>query len=142
MACLIPVSIYIHVFILHYVLAQLCPTLCDPATVAHQAPLSMVFPRQEYWSKLPLTPPRDLPNTGIKSTSPALAGGFFTTEPPGKPSHTTENTIFKCYYFSLSLAPLQRYRHCTQDVFPSSELKAWSSNCRVPGIVDTQMCAD
>ena len=54
--------------------------------VACQAPLSMGFPRQEYWSGLPFSPPGDLCNLGIKPTSPALAGGFFTTEPPGKPN--------------------------------------------------------
>ena len=61
------------------------PTLCDPWTVAHQAPLSMEFSRQEYWSGLPFPPPGYLPNPGIKSVSPELAGRFFTTELPGKP---------------------------------------------------------
>ena len=49
----------------------------------------MGFYRQEYWSGLPFPPPRDLPDAGIDPASPmspALAGGFFTTEPPGKPS--------------------------------------------------------
>ena len=55
-----------------------------PWTVAHQAPLSMAFPRQEYWSGLPFPPPGDLPDPGIEPASPALAGRFFTTEPPGK----------------------------------------------------------
>src|SRR5574339_184352 len=53
-----------------------------PGTVTHQAPLSMGFSRQEYWSGLPCPPPRDLPGPGIKTkslTSPALTGGFFTT---------------------------------------------------------------
>ena len=54
-------------------------------TVARQASLSMGFPRQEYWSGLPFPSPGDLPDPGIKSMSPALAGRFFTTEPPGKP---------------------------------------------------------
>ena len=51
-------------------------------TVARQAPLSMGFSRQEYWSGLPCPPPGDLPNPGIEPESlksPALAGGFFTT---------------------------------------------------------------
>ena len=51
-------------------------------TVAHQAPLPLEFSRQEYWSGLPLPPPGDLPDPGIKPkspVSPALAGGFFTT---------------------------------------------------------------
>ena len=57
-------------------------------TVACQAPLSMGFSRQEYWNGLPFLPPGDLPNPGIEPESfesPALAGSFFTTEPPGKP---------------------------------------------------------
>ena len=51
-------------------------------TVAHHAPLSMRFSRQEYWSGLPFPPPGDLPDSGIKPMtlmSPVLAGGFFTT---------------------------------------------------------------
>ena len=51
-------------------------------TVAHQTPLSMGFPRQEYWSGLPFPPPGDLSDPGIKPTSltpPALAVGFFTS---------------------------------------------------------------
>jgi len=45
----------------------------------------MGFFRQEYWNGLPFPFPGDLPNPGIKLASPALAGGFFTTEPPRKP---------------------------------------------------------
>ena len=56
-----------------------------PWTVAQQAPLSTGFSRQEYWSGLPFPSPGDLPDPGIKSSFPALAGGFFTTGPPGKP---------------------------------------------------------
>ena len=67
----------------------LCSVVFDsatPWTIAHQAPLFMEFSRQEYWSGLPF-PPGDLPDPGIEPmslVSPALAGGFFTTEPPGK----------------------------------------------------------
>ena len=50
-----------------------------PWTVACQAPLSVVFFRQEYWGGLPFPPAGDLPYPGIKPTSPALAGRFFTT---------------------------------------------------------------
>ena len=57
-----------------------------PWTAAHQAPLSMGFPRQEYWNGLLCPSPGDLPNRGISPTFPPLAGGFFTTEPPGEPS--------------------------------------------------------
>ena len=61
---------------------------CIVLSVVCQAPLSMEFSRQEYWSGLTFPPPEDLPNPGIKPASPvdpALAGRFFTTEPPGKP---------------------------------------------------------
>ena len=59
-----------------------------PWTVALQAPLSMGFPRQEYWSGLPFSSPGHLPHPGIKPASPELAGRFATTEPGGKPTHT------------------------------------------------------
>jgi len=55
-----------------------------PWIVAHQTPLFLGFFRQEYWSGLPFPLPLDLPDPLIKPTSPALAGRFFTTEPPGK----------------------------------------------------------
>ena len=70
----------------------LCVT---PSTVARQAPLSMEFSRQEYWSGLPFPPPGDLPNPGIEPMSPALAGGFFTPELPGKPKNTSAG-LLKC----------------------------------------------
>ena len=57
-------------------------------TVACKAPLSMGFPRQGYWSVLPFLSSGDLPDSRIESTSPALAGRFFTAEPPGKPAIT------------------------------------------------------
>ena len=47
-----------------------CPTLCDPWTVAHQAPLSFGFSRQEYWNELTFPTPGDLPNPGIEPASP------------------------------------------------------------------------
>ena len=64
---------------MHAKLLQLCPT---PWTIAFRATLSMGVSRQEYWNRLPCTPPGDLPNPGIELMSlisPALAGGFFTT---------------------------------------------------------------
>ena len=61
-----------------------------PLTIVHQALLSMGFPRQEYWSRLPFLSPGALPDPGIKPTSLALPGGFFTTidswETPRKPN--------------------------------------------------------
>ena len=59
-------------------------TFVTPWTAAGLAPLSMGFSRQEYWSVLLFPPPGDLPDPGIELVSPALAGGFFTTEPPKK----------------------------------------------------------
>ena len=55
-------------------------------TAAFQAPLSLGFSKQEYWSGLPYPLPEDLPKPGMESESPALADMFFTTEPPGKPN--------------------------------------------------------
>ena len=56
-----------------------------PWTVAHQAPLSMRFSRQEYWSELPCLSTGDLPDPGIKAGSPALQADSSLSEPPGKP---------------------------------------------------------
>ena len=57
-----------------------------PWTIACQAPLSTEFPKQEYWNGLPFPSPCYLPNLGTESVSPALAGRFFTTKSPGKPT--------------------------------------------------------
>ena len=70
---------------------QSCPALWDRETIALQAPLSMGFSRQEYWSGLPSPSPGHLPKPGIKPgslMSATLAGRFFTTSapPPGKPT--------------------------------------------------------
>ena len=54
-------------------------------TVAHQAPPSMGFSKQEYWSGLPFPSPGDLPDPGIEPRSPALQADALTSEPPGKP---------------------------------------------------------
>ena len=69
-----------------------------PQTIAHQGPLPMGFPRQEYWTGLPVLSPGDLPDPGIEpasSVSPSLAGGFFTTTPPGKPTHLNDTSSFR-----------------------------------------------
>ena len=77
-----------------------CSVICHvqhfvtPWTVVCQAPLSMEFSRQEYWSGLPFPPPDDLPNPGIEPVFPALADGFFTTEPSGKPLNLIINSYF------------------------------------------------
>ena len=58
-----------------------------PWTVAHQAPLSMGFSRQEQWSGLSFPSPGDLPDLGIKPRSPALQADALTSEPTGKPTY-------------------------------------------------------
>ena len=55
-----------------------------PRTEAHQAPLSMGFPKQEYWSGLPFLSPGDLRDPGIESMSPACQADLFITDPPEK----------------------------------------------------------
>ena len=68
--------------VLVVVCAQWCLTLCDPMNcIALQVPLE--FSRQEYWSGLLFPPPGDLSDSGIKPASLAMAGGCFTTAPPG-----------------------------------------------------------
>ena len=69
---------------------KLCLILATPWTAACQAPLSMGFPRQEYWSGLPFPSPGDLPNPGTEPVSPALAGRFITNESPRMPCLLTE----------------------------------------------------
>ena len=77
---------------------QLCLTFAAPWAVAYQALLSMVFSSQEYWSVLLFPSPEDLPDPEIKSTSPALAGGFFTKsymKIPEQKERTTQ--MCKCF---------------------------------------------
>ena len=64
-------------------LRQSRPTLCN---LMDSRLLSMGVPRKEYWSGLPFPIPGDLPDPGIEPASPASVGGFFTPEPPGKPT--------------------------------------------------------
>ena len=78
-----------------------------PWTIAHQAPLSLGFSRQEYCSGLPFPPPGDLPGLGIETASPSLAGRCFTTEPPGASTYINfsffTNQWFRIdEYFSVS----------------------------------------
>ena len=86
--------------------AQSCLTLCDPmdcsppASYVYRSPMSKGLSRHEYWSGLPFPFPGDLPDPGIKSASPALAGRFFTTELPGKPNLSLQKVIF--FFFVLN----------------------------------------
>ena len=63
-----------------------------PPRVAHQAPLSMGFSRQEYWSGLPFPSPGDLPDPGIEPGSPEFQADALTYEPPGKSWFKTQNS--------------------------------------------------
>ena len=85
-------------FILLYacccLLTRLSLTVCDSWTAASQTPLSMRFPRQEYWSGLQLPPPEDLHDPRTEPTFPALAGRFFITEPTWKPSFECSCPVF------------------------------------------------
>ena len=72
-----------------------------PWTVARQAPLSMGFPRQEYWSGLPFPSPGDLPNPGIEPRSPALQADSLPAEPLGRSKDLLFQSKF-CSYFLVS----------------------------------------
>ena len=69
---------------LRCLVAQSCPTLCNPMDCS-QAPLSMGFSRQEYWSELPCPSLGDLPNPGFEASSPELQADSLPSEPLGKP---------------------------------------------------------
>ena len=95
---LVPIKILTNMFVAKiqppytvcvYLVAKSCLTLVNPRIVAHKAPLSMGFSRQEYWSGLPFSPPRDLPNPGIGPESPVfptLQLDSLPAEPSEKPS--------------------------------------------------------
>ena len=73
---------------IHFSHVRLCVTL---RTVDHQAPPSMGFSRQEYWSGLPFPSPGDLPDSGIEPRSPTLQADYLLSEPPGKPRSIVHN---------------------------------------------------
>ena len=108
-----------------------CSAVSDSATpwiVTQQAPWSVGFPRQEYWSGLPLPPPGGLPDPGIKPASPvapSLAGGFFTTEPPEKPIKYIQTTEVQKNVFQM----IQGYRNVLQQ-----QSNRRSSNLQAPKI--------
>ena len=112
-------------------LTHLCLTPWDPT---NYSPLGSsvheIFSRQEYWSSLPFPIPGDPPDPGIKPTSlasPALAGGFFTTAPSGKPQSWTELEFKpRCVIFSDRI--LRTVLDCTLQYFPCNHIRlTWSS---------------
>ena len=103
--------------------AQSCVTLCDSQTAVFQAPLSMGFPRQEYWSGLPFPSPGDLSDLGIEPGSCALQTDSSPSEPLGKSKQ------------SLHLRPIP-YRSSNKEGFPGgSDSKASAYNAGDPGSI-------
>ena len=82
--------------------SQSCLTICNPTDCSPQAPLSMGFSRQEYWSNLPLPSPEDLPNLGIKSWSLALQADSLSLELQGSPLYYGNYMfIFSTFFFKI-----------------------------------------
>ena len=116
--------IVIHIFyalLLLFSHSVVSDSFVTPWTVALQAPLSMGFSRQEYWSGLPCPPPGDLSNPRVKPRSPALIGGFFTNEPTGK-LHFLQLYLQFLRSINLSLNCMYIYNFDTYDLqrFPKS----------------------
>ena len=91
--CIVPVSACFVMSLSLIVVTQSCPTFCDPMAYSPQAPLSMKFSRQEFWSRLPFPSPGPLPSPGIEPRSPALQANSLLSEPPGKPKNTEVKPI-------------------------------------------------
>ena len=107
--------------------AKSCLTICDLMECSPPgSSLSMGFLRQEYWSGLPFPSPGDLPSPGIKPVSPALAGGFFITEPSRKPTKDISKRSILGYNSDLPTLALDK-THSTQ--LPLVFLLAMSHHC-------------
>ena len=108
--------------------AQSCPTLCDPWTVAHQALLSMGFSRQEYWSGLPFPSPGGLPDPGIEPGSPTLQADALPSAPPGKPMQSYACQRKKSGLWSGTPWSLYSRRPHISVVHFHAFLKVWKSS--------------
>ena len=86
--------------------------LVTPWTVAHQAPLSMGFSRQEYWRGLPCPPPVDLPDAGTEPMSPTLQADSLPSEPSGKPKNTGVGSLSLLLGNLLTQELNQGLQHC------------------------------
>ena len=84
-------SLVLALALLLCLVAQLCRTLCDPGTVAHQAPLSMGFSQARILEWVAIPSPGDLPDPGIEPRSPALQADSSPSEPPGKPINSVQS---------------------------------------------------
>ena len=88
-----------------------------PWTVAYQAPQSMEFSRQEYWSGLPFPSPGDLPNPWIESRSPALQADSLPFEPPGKPKNTGVGSLALLQGIFLTQKSTRGLLNCRQILY-------------------------
>ena len=99
-------------------------------TVARQAPLSMGFSRQEYWSGLPCPHPGDLPNLGIEPRSPTLQAISLLSEPPKKHKNTGEGSLSLLQGIFLTQESNQALLHCRQILY---QLSYQGSNASLAG---------
>ena len=109
------ISQHSNVHILACMFTQSCLTLCGPRAIAHQAPLSVGFPSQEYQSSVPFPTPGDLPDTEIEPASPAypaLQTHSLTAESPGKPCTYSQTLIYS-------------YSHLNTHTYICSEERYW-----------------
>ena len=108
-------------------------TLCDPLDcIAHQAPLSLGFSRQEYWSGLPFPSPGDLPDPGIEPRSPTLQANALSSEPPGKPYFTLYKVktlpIVLTYHWGLTGGAGSKEPNCQCRRFKRCLFNPWVGN--------------
>ena len=138
--------------------AQSCLTLCDPLDYRPQAPLSIGFSRQGYWSGLPFPPTGDLPDPQIEPRSLALVGRVFTTEPPGNSKKDIElankhmkrcsellviremQITMRCYYYILDdlkckKTPTTTNQNCLNQVLTRIRSN-WNSHTLLMGMLN------
>ena len=96
---------------------------------AYQASLSMEFFRQEYWTRLPFPSPGELPNPGIKSSSPTLRAGVLPSEPPGKQTEHQRIDAFEMWYWRRLLRVPWTVRRSNQSI-----IKETGPGCSLEGL--------
>ena len=101
-------------------------SLSTPWTVALQAPLSMEFSRQKYWSGLPFPSPGDIPNPGIEPRTPALQADALPSEPPGKPPRNYMLLLLSCFSCVRLCATPETAAHQAPPSLGFSRQEHWS----------------
>ena len=105
--CRLPAERYLSVTLaslkVKVLVTQSCPALCNTMAYSHQAPLSMEFFRQEYWTGSPFPSPGDLTNTGIEPRCPALQADSLLSEPLGKPLASFSSVQFSSVQLCLTV---------------------------------------